>query len=477
MNEIDQKKLINMRDCWIGGGNAHTFSPDTWKSVAAAAHAEENERRLLALAGQAFDVAFRPALPKDIENKAPLPLLALPVIPESLRPLFRTAQKQVQSTEALAKILLLVEKRGFVVHPLDWMPSGSDNTAPVVYAPWIDWVSLTEETKEAPEELTVETWDEFYPAARKNLLRTIRQVNPDAARELLMAKAAQEPAEKRLPLIELLKINLSEKDIPYLTDLTSDRSGKIQSYATRLLAQLGKRSKSSKEGDEDLQELANAISKEKKGIILGRWVYKLKVPKNRVQEKRLRELFDLVQLVDLAEKLGTTESDLIKNWHFESNNAFNADFVQMVANSGSEAVVLSLVDQLISDKSTSLAFQLVPRLNTDYRYKVMKTVLSDQPQYLWSLYELGIPDLASRDDILSSSLYRQLRKNIKEADAARQSYVLSQINAIAFIAQPDAARSVLDDMQSLGILLVDPSLALLRLNIALGSIANQEKLQ
>ncbi|RVD33952.1 hypothetical protein EN741_31020, partial [Mesorhizobium sp. M4B.F.Ca.ET.019.03.1.1] len=75
MNEPEQAGLARLRDGWISGGAAFELAPAEWKEVAAAANPDEQERRLLAIAAQALDVALRPAAPKTLKRRPPLPAL------------------------------------------------------------------------------------------------------------------------------------------------------------------------------------------------------------------------------------------------------------------------------------------------------------------------------------------------------------------------------------------------------------------
>ncbi|RWJ17945.1 MAG: hypothetical protein EOR26_32595, partial [Mesorhizobium sp.] len=93
MNEGEQTGLATMRDCWITGGAAFDLAPTAWKTIAGGVSPDEQERRLLAIAAQALDVALRPAAPKTLKRRPPLPRLALPMLPERLRPLLRAALK------------------------------------------------------------------------------------------------------------------------------------------------------------------------------------------------------------------------------------------------------------------------------------------------------------------------------------------------------------------------------------------------
>src|SRR5215204_1701295 len=127
-----------MRDCWITGGTTFDLAPGAWKEIAGSASPDELERRLLAIAAQALDTALRPAAPKMLKRRPQLPELALPMLPERLRPLLRAALKHAADTRSKSRVVTLVASRGFVLHPMDWMPAASDQSSPDVYAPWVD---------------------------------------------------------------------------------------------------------------------------------------------------------------------------------------------------------------------------------------------------------------------------------------------------------------------------------------------------
>src|SRR5438445_68399 len=139
MNEIELIGLTAMRDCWITGGTAFDLAPTAWKAIAGNANPDERERRLLAIAAQAIEIALRPAAPKALKQRPPLPELALPMLPGRLRPLLRAALKHAADARFKTRVATLVASRGFVLHPLDWMPAASYREVPDVYASWVDW--------------------------------------------------------------------------------------------------------------------------------------------------------------------------------------------------------------------------------------------------------------------------------------------------------------------------------------------------
>lgn len=469
MNEIERAGLAKMRDRWIAGGAAAGLAPAEWEAALAPEPAAGRERLLLAIAGQALDVAFRPAAPKTLKRRLPLPRLGLPTLPEALASLFRAALRQAASDGASRmRVIRLVAARGFVSHPLDWMPSASSDDAPPVYAPWIDWQSGGSGDAAGPAlgELTIETWHDFTPTARRLALADIRRIDPTRARALLEGKAAGEPAETRLPLIELLRVNLSADDVPYLQSLAADRSGKVKQLAARLLARIGQTTGGSEKHAEAI-ELAEFLEKGRAGLLRRRTVYTPRGLKSHAQVQRRAELFDACQLVELAGALETGEEELIANWQLGSQRDADRAFAAMAAASGSDAAVASLGLRLFDAGDLAALLYLLPRLGEGERRRFLKAALSGgtaQRHFLRSIPETGAGTFG-RDDLMGSRLYKELRAAVA-GQVAKGGHNLD-FDDLGFLATASAADAILADLTSLGLGTVDPSLALLRLNAAL----------
>lgn len=71
---------------------------------------------------------------------------------------------------------------------------------------------------------------------RKAHFRQIRQTDPAEALALLEKSAAEENAANRLELVEMLAVNLSVADEPFLQTLLKDKSQKVKKAAQQLLA-------------------------------------------------------------------------------------------------------------------------------------------------------------------------------------------------------------------------------------------------
>ena len=461
-----------LRDCWITGGSAAALAPGEWQALVDSDSPDESERRLLAIAGQACDVAFRPALPGEATRRKDLPRLVLPTIPEHLRTLFRQALRQAADNDRNA-VLRLAERRGFSAHPLDWMPAASSENVPDLYAPWQDWVqSLDMEEKNAADELDEATWDSFYPAQRRLLLKAMRRLDPARALQLIAARAGQEAAEKRLALVETLAVGLNDQDTPYLQSLAGDRSGKVKALAGRLLARL--RHKGAGVPAEDIAELADFLETGSKGIFKRTATIGAKALKSAAQASRRAALFEAVPLVELSAAFGMTEAEFIDAWQFDSGDSFNpaADvcLTQMVAQSAADAFVARLAERILGKKALPQdALLLLPRLDSGLRAQFMRKILAGPHEQLWSLARLDEGDLARPADILPSHAYRKLNDAIRKELGENQSWSLSLLNAFAPVATAEAAKAVLEDaVASFGVFPANPVFAFLRLNAELG---------
>jgi len=455
------------RDSWISGTSALDLAPEEWQPILSAQTPEESERRLLALAGQALTVGFRPFPSSDIEARPDLPVLDKPTMPESCRQLYRTIVRQDRlpnSQSPGTRLLSLVDARGFSVHPLDFFPAASTDSLPSTYLPWQDWVRGFARTVDAPSELDDETWAYISPGDRLVMLRAMRLRAPDQARQLIATHASEELAEPRLDLVEVLQTNLSPADADYLESLSSDRSGKVKDLVKKLLGRLG----ISTGPTEDLTELAGFITVSHEGL----FKKKLSVsasPLNNAQARRRRELFSRFSVADLAAALGLTPDELIAAWELTKGSVaagsstahvVEADYLlaQMVADTGTDKQVDALALRLAPVRLDA-AMRLQPRASHSVRYQLMTRILASELLYLNFLSDLE-PDLAEPKDIVGSKAFAALVA--RASDPTRPSLV-----PLTMVATPAAASAAIDTLAAAGVRLQDPWLAPLRLNLSL----------
>ena len=478
MNELEQAGLARLRDGWISGGAVFELAPTEWNDVAAASSPDEQERRLLAIAAQALDVALRPAAPKTLKRRPPLPVLALPMLPERLRPLLRAALKYAADVRLKTRVATLVANRGFVLHPMDWMPAASYQESPEVYAPWVDWQAGADgERQSRREQLTAETWDDFYPAARRTALVDLRRTMPALARTLIETKGASEPAEVRLALIELMRFGLGADDVPFLKSLSADRSGKVREMAGRLLARLGERGNPTEGGTEDpTAELAAFIEEGKSGFIRRRATYAPVKLKSPAQQARRAELFASCYFGDLVARFGKTESDFIGAWQFGVDDGADLFLVRMVAISGSDAAAAGLADLLVAagGKLALLVLQLTLRLDGGRKRLLIRQILNDaQNLHALNLVEGAEPGWLGWGDLTNGKTLSALRSAVSGDNDVMKRTAEQHLETVGFLANPVTAEKLIGEVVAAGLPPASPSLSLLRLNAALSETRSQ----
>ncbi|WP_346364095.1 DUF5691 domain-containing protein [Bosea sp. (in: a-proteobacteria)] len=466
---MERSTLAALRDCWMGGGAAFATAPAEWKQLAEAGEPDERERMVLAIAAQAFDVGLRPAAPKTLIRRPPLPTLALPTLPTELRPQFRTALKNVMDDRGRSRLLSLVAGRGYVAHPLDWMPAASDTLPPFVYAPWIDWrANDAAARKSGDEPLTADNWDEFYPAARRVALTALRNADPAAARALIEAKAASEAAEARLSIIELLRVRLSADDVPYLQSLSADRSGKVRELAARLLSRLGRQSARA-EGDDPVAELAGFVEQGKAGFIRRRATFGPAKLTSNAQQARRAELFEQCSLTDLAATFGVGEKEFVDAWQFDADGG--SSLVPMIANTASDDIIRDVAERLLSSGLSPALLTLLPRLDQAAIRGVATSALAGGLPGLHLLKSVDTlePGRMNTDELLSSKAFEELLAALASTNEAEHRRAPDALEIFGFLADAAAARAIAGAAIAAGFPPADAALALLRLNMALAA--------
>jgi hypothetical protein len=355
---------------------------------------------------------------------------------------------------------------------MDWMPAASYQESPDIYAPWVDWQAGAEgEKKSQREQLTAETWDDFYPAARRGALIDLRRSAPSLARTLIETKGATEPAEVRLALIELMRFGLGADDVPFLKSLSSDRSGKVREMAGRLLARLGERSYPTDGGTEDpTGELAALIEEGKSGFLRRRTTYapiKLKSP---AQQARRADLFASCYFGDLVARFGKTEPDFIGAWQFGVDDNADRFLVLMVSVSGSDAAVACLADMLVAEggKLALLVLQLMLRLDGGRKRALIRQILNDARNLAaLNLVEGVEAGWLEWGDLANGKTLSALRAAVSGDNDVTKRNAEQYLETIGFLASAATAEKLIGDIVAAGLPPASPSLSLLRLNAAL----------
>lgn len=468
MGDIETS-LLRIRGAWMAGGSALDHCPADWRG---AVSGETAECALIALAGHASAVMFRPAPATPIEPRPLLPALALPTIPESARPRLRRVLTRKAAAALERPLIELVAARGFSMHPADWMPTPRDDWAPDLYAPWLDWTS-GEGKSEPKSDLTVETYDQWSWAERRVELAMLRRRDPAAARAIIAAKAASEPAERRLKLIELLEVNLSTEDGDFLASLANDRSDRVRALASAFLARIGW------QADLDVLagELAEMLDVQKVGLIKRRNQLVIKPLKTKPQNARRHELFTLVSLTALARALQLDELQLLESVPTGTEEGIS-DFVQMVAMTGSDQARRQLLDRMMDETAFPFthAQPLGPRLSPEERRAVLPAALARDADLFGTTLSLmgstlGAAPLSALEKSPGYAALENGLASLPDADdktrPSIEAMLETALTRIALLADASAALEVIGRVTSRGLSPADPRLELLHINAAL----------
>ncbi|GMP06641.1 hypothetical protein TM239_45920 [Bradyrhizobium sp. TM239] len=426
----------------------------------------EAELRLLALSGQFLGTSVTMEPASVLRVLPDIPTLALPTVPEELRPLVRRILAAKKQAHAGAELVHFLAARGWTTHPADWMPAADDDDAPDVYASWRDWATIADSDgaarRQTNDSLTAENWDDFWPAARKAALAELRRRDPSAARGVLEAKLASETADTRLRLLLLLSERLSDDDIAFLERIAADdRAPKVKALAVSLLARLGR----GPAAGEDVAELAGFFSVKTKGLLRRSRVIQAEPLKTPAQMQRRKALFDGADLASFSGALGLAPQELIAAWDWNVDHAADMSLINLIVATGTDALVAQAADAIGERDATGLVAALAPRLAPAERTRHAEAALRTHG----ISFELArqLAGAAARlDDPLSAPAGKTLLAALHRDDA-RPGDQVSELHALGLIASRDGAQRSLQRLTAAGLLQGDPRLDMLRLNAAL----------
>jgi hypothetical protein len=468
MQELEAA-LARVRSAWMAGRSALEHCPAEWRAAIDGSH---GEAALAALTGHATSVLFRTVPSTALEPRPLLPALALPVMAERLRPAFRRILTAKSGPSIERQLIDLVTARGYGVHPADWLPSPTDDWVPDIYAPWLDWVRT--ETKATAEQagLTVENYERWAWAERRVALAQLRDADPAAALLIIAAKAASEPAERRVRLMEILETKLSEADGSFLESLANDRSERVQAMARAFLARLGRIA----DGGDLAGELAEMVALGKVGLIHRRSRLVIKQVKTAAQNTRRAELFKLVNVAALARALGVSELQLVEAPPEGGPDGIVA-FAQMVATTGSDTMLRALLQILLADAAspTGALQALAARLSAEERRALLPQIMARDNDDLETTLDIAGREFGATPiaPLLASPTFTSLSRlldslNVEDPHRAAKNTALgTMLNRIALLLDAPSAADLIARLGIWGLSPADPKLDLLHLNAAL----------
>lgn len=409
-----------------------------------------------------------------------LPKLALPTLPTHLHRLVGRILAEHDDDFWTVRILSLIFERGYVVPPTVWLPSKRMRVAfdginheylegvlPSCYLSWCAWADGNQPSDDEMV-LTAENWEDFSPAQRLERLRELRHHEPRLALELIAKFAPSESADRRFELVDVLMINLSDEDKPFLQSLKKDRSQKVQTLVKTLLSRLG-------EYDTEADALADELFGEFEFGVDG---LVFKATKNEKQRQNRREQLAKVNLFALAQKFELTLPKLLLAWDFDGNerkgsyHPYNQIFVSRLLALLSDEEILGVIESLM---------KIIHRKNGEYWHFISgRLPLSYRQEYAHKRFLRGLnfadllriaPDTldVGFGALQASRSWKNMVQHVQNAQAKHgmTHHHVHQLHALGLLVRQDVAKACLVALEEAGISKMDDALSMLTLNALL----------
>jgi hypothetical protein len=240
------------------------------------------------------------------------------IVAEGLRrPLVRLLTAKNATEHPARALTRAFERLRLRPHPFDlplidaFVRSNAEKLGPTAQH-WADRQKPEAETQRYfdPELLDESNWTQAPLSRRVTYLEQRRRDDADAARALVESTWAQEDADARFRLLQILQTRLSMADQPFLSTLEKDRAPRVRTLAAKFLARLGA-------GGENpaLRACLERIKQSQSGLLRRRTVLQLELPanvKDQAAPRWILPAFTDVSFGELAGAFQLTEKELIE---------------------------------------------------------------------------------------------------------------------------------------------------------------------
>lgn len=460
MSETLHDALAPVIERWTIGGPAAALVEDDLRALLGD-DPDEAELRLLAVAGPALATLVVPAPAGALAGVPELPALPLPTLPDRLRPI--AARVLGKAGEALRNGLLdLVERRGYVVHPADWLPARTGEV-PTIYAPWQDWVNGI-----APAPVIrgmPVSWSDLGTAGRRALLLQTRRDDPGAGLALVRSHIVGEPADVRHWMVGALATGLNGGDREFLQSLAADRAPRIKQQVARLLARLGSVTAPA-DGDEDPRTQIPDFLRVETAILTGRrkGIVQLR-PRNQVEVQRRHRMMADLDAATLAQTLAVTEEELPGLWPWGADSGMDAQFGEMLLETGSDAVVHAFGRAIVAGARVEphVVATGARRLAEDALRRIANDALTAGAASEQLLSRLPVAGVV--DEYRVTPTWQRILRGVEDID--HPAAHTEDLHALGVLVTRDAANDIIATLTSRGMPGADPRLDTLRINAAI----------
>ncbi|MGR8930791.1 MAG: DUF5691 domain-containing protein [Gammaproteobacteria bacterium] len=314
-----------------------------------------------------------------------------------------------------------LEQSGFRLHPFDCYLLEKylsvTNPKPGSYEYWYRQCMSPWKTLSVAEEINWENWRRFGKAEQQAFLLQQRANDPEAARLSLEKDFASASATLRQMYVESMAVGLSQTDQTFLESLASDRSGKVQEAAQRLLARFP--------GSTAALQNRDALTNRLEVHLLSRKIGLAKQKGKKASEvlQELSALTEYLAIDDIAVALKLTADDLPR----KITQELALPFARSAALSQRYSLALALLEK--EDKNVLLAqlsaitnwFEQAPLPDKSSLAEAAASWLAGgdaldkpQPLALYDLLQQALPEKAAGALLISKAFKNTCSQSVAE---------------------------------------------------------------
>lgn len=391
-----------------------------------------------------------------------LPDLGLPRLGPHARAAFRAVLRNEKPTGnmSLDDILRLIEARGYVVHPADWIPRPSGtNHFPPRYAIWSEWLAAWgywPYTEVVP--LTLKNARRFRRDDLRKAFRNLYQKDRAEAYDLLLQLADTAPEQTRYLLLDTVGggggfYGNYPSDVPILRRFSNDPSEKVRDLVRKRLRNM--------EGLETVEAHAEHIA------------WHLDVQGDRIvaskpeyAKKVLLKNFACTTVEALASQLGLSPLDMIGRW---DRDLFATDFWLLIVRCDDVAIRSAYAERRLQDGQ-----EVTPLLLRGVDPPLWERGLRStfQSPYIFSPFrflgeKMGTMDATTMQELAA---YKSMKASVlQELKTGKLPVNISydELRVLGLTVDKTAAAEVLREALALGMREDNPRLSMVKLNLAL----------
>lgn len=452
---------------WMTGqpGNVNTAEMNQLEST-------EAHLRLLAMDAQFRCLTAAPPAGLDLTHVADF------IVPEQIYPedaareRFRRTWSDIQQ---VGKVLLLrlMDRRGYIAHPFDFMPESNWDGLPDAYAPLLAWQRTI---RAGPDVTESDPYAGYSRKEARNSYGALRADDPAKAQEWLETELKKGNAQNRLRLLQDLSDRFDRSDVDFLAELhASDRSSRVRGLVMRVLRRLGVKC----ELPTDLSAL-DYIERATKGLLKRRASFSAPAKMNTTRVNLLSGLISQLGFADLATELSVSETALIDGWDWDGSHAtISSSLQRLILETGSDAACVHLFDRFPGTLLRLMhpSADEMQRLSSTLRDKAVEATIEagcKSSYVFWNVPEAfcnwrieGLSEAQSKTLWARAARHPSLAPP-KDEKAPGLDAFAAEIFCLAMCLQPREAQSALDHFITRCALHgADPILAPFHFNVAL----------